>query len=77
MKKSFFWPLWLVACVLLVGCHTPHHHETVEYKQVFHSGKRQGLIEPVLNELAKEGWRVVGYQGFAEQEVWVLLERKK
>jgi hypothetical protein len=61
----------------LIGCSTTPQPRAVEYKQVFHSGKTKGPIEPVLNELAKDGWRVVGYQGFPEQEVWVLLERKK
>ena len=77
MKKSFVWPVLLLMWVLLVGCSTPHQRRAVEYKQVFHSGKSKGPIEPVLNELANDGWRVVGYQGFPEQEVWVLLERKK
>jgi hypothetical protein len=77
MKRFLASSLLFIAFTSLTGCSTTHRQPTVEYKQIFHSGKTQGPIEPVLNALAKEGWRAVGYQGFPEQEVWVLLERKK
>ena len=77
MKRFLASSLLFVALMSLTGCSTTHRQPTVEYKQVFHHGKTQGPIDPALNALAKEGWRVVGYQGFPEQEVWVLLERKQ
>jgi hypothetical protein len=64
-----------VALMLLTACSTTHQQKAVEYKKIVHFG-RNGKIEPVLNELGKEGWRVVGYQVFTGDENVVLLERK-
>ena len=75
MKRFLAASLLFVALISLTGCHTTHHQQTVEYKKVTHFG-RNGKIEPVLNELGKEGWRVVGYQVFTGDENVVLLERK-
>jgi hypothetical protein len=75
MKRFLGSSLLCVALMSLAACSTTHHRPTVEYKKVVHFG-RNGKIEPLLNELGKEGWHVVGYQVFTGDENVVLLERK-
>ena len=75
MKNLLTLSLPLVASVLLLGC-TTHSRRNVEYKQIVHMG-RSGSVEAVLNDLAKEGWRVVSIQRFPSAEDVILLERWK
>src|SRR5688572_15087699 len=63
MKRLIASSLLLMALMSLTACRTTHHQPSVEFKKVIHLGKN-GNIEPVLNELGKEGWHVVGYQVF-------------
>ena len=76
MKRFLASSLLFAVLVSLTACSTTRHQQMVEYKKVVHFG-RNGNIESVLNELGKEGWRVVGYQAFTGDENIVLLERKK
>ena len=76
MKRLLASSLLFVALMSLSSCSTPRDRAHVEYKRIVHFGKN-GPIEPVLNELAKDGWRVVGYQVYPGDENLVLLEREK